>query len=79
MRKVKAPPTIHVVGALSDFLLGEETPIKYDAHGNPIVTVQIYGRSFPNTLVDLGVAINILTIEPVRHLVSQLWNQPPPC
>lgn len=30
--------------------------------------MQIYGRSFPNTLVDLGAAINILTIETCQAL-----------
>eukprot|EP00253_Pinus_taeda_P036486 PITA_36486 len=42
---------------------GKETPVKYEDPGNPIVTVQINGRSFPNALVDLGETINILTIE----------------
>jgi len=59
----KITPTLHVVGALSDLLLGKETPVKYKDLGNPIFTVQINGRSFPNALVDLGAAINILTTE----------------
>lgn len=63
MRKTKITPTIHVVRTLSNLLLGKETPIKYKYQGNPIVTVQINDRSFPNVLVDLGAAINILTIE----------------
>ena len=46
---------------LSDLLLGRESPVKYEDPRNPIVTVKIYGHSFPNTLVDLGAAINILT------------------
>jgi len=54
-------PRVQVVGTLSDLLLGKETPIKYEDPGNPIVTVQIYGQTFPNVLVDLGAAINILT------------------
>ena len=61
VRKKKTTPTIHVVGALLDLLLGKETPVKYEDPGNPIVTVQINGRSFPNALVDLGTTINILT------------------
>ena len=68
VRKVKTSPTIHVVGTLSDLLMGEETPIKYKYPGNPIVIVQIYGCYFPNTLVDLGVAINILTTETCQAL-----------
>ena len=50
-----------MVGALSDLLLGKEPPMKYEDPGNPIVTVQILGHSFPNTLVNLGATINILT------------------
>lgn len=68
MRKVKTSPTIHVVGTLSDLLLGEETPLRYEDPGNPIVTVHIYGRSFPNTLVNLGATINILTTETCEEL-----------
>ena len=63
VRKTKITPTIHVVGTLSNLLLGKETPVKYEDLGNPIVTVQINGHSFPNALVDSGVAINILTTE----------------
>jgi len=35
--------------------------VKYEDPGNTIVTVKINGCSFPNALVDLGEAINILT------------------
>lgn len=35
----------------------------YDDMGNPVVTIQIQGCTFPNTLVDLGATINILTRE----------------
>eukprot|EP00253_Pinus_taeda_P024676 PITA_24676 len=63
MRKTKITPTVHVVGTLSNLLLGKETPVKYEDPRNPIVIVQINGCSFPNSLVDLGVAINILTTE----------------
>ena len=70
VRKVKSPPTIHVVGTLYDLLLDRETLKKYEDPGNPIVTVQIYGCSFPNTLVDLGVAINILTVKTCKTLYT---------
>lgn len=63
MRKTKITPTVHVIGALSYLLLGKDTLVKYEDPGNPIVIVQINGRSFPYSLVDLGAAINILTIE----------------
>ena len=61
IKKTMAAPTVHVVGTLSDLLLGRESPVKYEDPGKPIVTMQISGHSFPNTLVDLGAAINILT------------------
>lgn len=63
MRKTKITPNVHVVGILSDLLLGKETHVTYEYPRNPIVTVQINGRYFANALVDLGEAINILTIE----------------
>lgn len=63
MWKTTITPTVHVVGTLSDLLLGKETLVKYEDLGSPIVTVQINGHSFPNSLVDLGATINILTTE----------------
>jgi hypothetical protein len=62
------------VGALSDLILGRETPVKYADLANPIVIVQIQGCSFPNTLVDLGVAINILTMETCNALGLHSFN-----
>jgi hypothetical protein len=39
-RKIKnSSSTVHVVGALSDVILGRETPVKYEDPRNPIVTV----------------------------------------
>lgn len=68
MRKIKITPTVHVVGTLSYLLLGKATPIKYEDPGNPIVIGQINVHSFPNSLVDLGVAINILTTTTCKML-----------
>ena len=61
-------PTIHVVGALSDLLIGKESPVKYEDPGNPIVIVKISGHSFPNTLVNLWASINILTMGTCENL-----------
>jgi hypothetical protein len=67
--KIKNPSSIvRVVGALSDLILVRKELIKYADHGNPIVTVHIQGCSFPNTLVDLGAGINILTMETYNTL-----------
>jgi hypothetical protein len=69
VRKIKNSSSIVcVVGALSELILGRQEPVKYADPGNPIVTVQIQGCSFPNTLVDLGATINILTMETYNTL-----------
>jgi len=67
-RKIKSIPTVHVVGTLFDLLLGKEELVKYEDPRNSIVTVQINECSFPNALVDLGVAINILTTTTCERL-----------
>lgn len=50
------------------FTIGRETPVKHEDPGNPIVTVQINGCSFPNALVDLGATINIPTTTTCQKL-----------
>eukprot|EP00253_Pinus_taeda_P035424 PITA_35424 len=67
-RNTTTNPRVQVVGTLSDLLSGKETPIKYEDHGNPIVTVQIYGQTLTNSLVNLGAAINILTTSTYQKL-----------
>jgi len=67
-RYVANNPRVQVVGTLSELLSGKETPIKYEDPGNPIVTVQIYGQTFSNALVDLGAAINILIATTCQNL-----------
>ena len=61
-------PTVQIVGTLSKLLSGMETPVKYEELGNPIGTVQIHWQLFPNALVDLGAAINILTTTTCQKL-----------
>ncbi len=60
-RKLKNPPTVHVLGTLSNLILGKQAPIKYEDPWNPVGTIQIQRCTFPNTVVYLGVVINILT------------------
>ena len=67
-RKPKDPPTIHVIGKLSELIMGKTLLAKYDDHGNPTVIVHIGNTQIPNVLVDLGVAINVMTIETVQKL-----------
>ena len=67
-RNITNNPRVQVVGTLSDLLSGRETPLKYEDPGNPIITVQIYGQTLSNALVDLGAAINILTTTTCQKL-----------
>ena len=48
--------------------MGKNVLAKYDDLGNPTVTVHIGNTQILNVLVDLGAAINIMTIETVRKL-----------
>eukprot|EP00253_Pinus_taeda_P006540 PITA_06540 len=68
IRNIIDNPRVQVVGTLCDLLSGKETPIKYEDPRNPIVTVQIYGQTLTNSLVDLGAAINIFTTATCQKL-----------
>ena len=67
-RKPRDPPTVHVIGKLSALIMGKTLLAKYEDPGNPSITVQIRHTQMPNLLVDLGLAINVMTIETVRKL-----------
>ena len=67
-RKPRDPPIVHVIGKLSALITGKTLLSKYDDPGNPIVTMHIGHTQIPNVLVDLGAAINVMTIETVRKL-----------
>jgi hypothetical protein len=54
------------VGQLSEFI--SEMPYKYNDPGNPVVTIEINGISLPNTLIDLGAAINVMPFETMQKL-----------
>eukprot|EP00253_Pinus_taeda_P028623 PITA_28623 len=62
-RKTKDPLTVHVMGDLSALMSGKAPPVKYGDPGHPTVTVQIGKTMIPRVLVDLGAAINIMTLE----------------
>ena len=74
-RKPKDPLTMHVMGRLSDIMLGKIMHVKYGDPGNPILTVKINGIEIPNVLVGLGEAINIITAETMN--TSGLGNIKP--
>ena len=64
-RKPRDPPTIHVIGKLPKLIMGKTLLAKYNDPRNPTVTVHIGHTQIPNVLVDLGAAINVMTIETV--------------
>ena len=67
-RKPRDPPIVHVLGKLSDLIIGKIPLAKYNDPGNPTVTIQIGDTQVPNVLVYLGGSINVMTIENVRKL-----------
>ena len=66
IRKPMDPPTIHVVVNISKLILGKIP--KYKDSSNLIVIVQISKANIPNTLVNLGATINIMTMETLEML-----------
>jgi hypothetical protein len=66
IRKNKEPPLVQVVGQLSEFIF--EMPYKYNDPGNPVVTVEINDISLPNTLIDLGAAIDVMYFDTMQKL-----------
>ena len=60
-RKLKDPPTIHVMGKLIDLRLGKTILPRYGDPNNLVVILLINNVSIPNTLVDQGATINTMT------------------
>ena len=60
-RKNKDTPTINVIGQLSDLILGWVIFPNYLDPRSHVVDVHIDGTIVPHTLIDLGVAINMMT------------------
>jgi hypothetical protein len=51
------------MGDLSALMSGKDPPVKYGDPGHPRVSMQIGKTIIPRVLVDLGAAINIMTLE----------------
>ena len=50
---------------------------KYIDPGVPLVTISINKFSIPNTLIDLGAAINVMTMETLCNLkIYNIWPTP---
>ena len=70
-RKKKDTPTINVVGQFFDLMLGRVIFLKFLDPGSPVVDVHIDGVIVPNTVIDLGVAINVMNKENMLKLNLQ--------
>jgi len=67
-RKRIDPQTIHVLGNLAGLTTNTISMEKYVDPGIPKVTTIINNIRIPNTLIDLGAAINVMTLETMRTL-----------
>ena len=70
-RKIRDTPTINVVGKLSDLIIGRVISTKYFDPSSVVVDVHIDIIMVPNTLIDLGAAINVMTRETMLKLNLQ--------
>jgi len=71
-RKRVDPQTIHVIRHLAGLMTNTISMEKYVDPGIPRVTTIINNIHIPNTLIDLGAAINVMTLETMKTL--QLTN-----
>ena len=67
-RKPRDTRKFHLVGKIADIMMGKVTMQKYVDPGSPIVKTHINGVEIPNTLIDLGVAINIMSRQTMEQL-----------
>jgi hypothetical protein len=77
-RKKKDPPTVHLVGGISEYISEKPTLEKYGNPGNPVVTITINEVSIGNTVIDLRVAINVMTATIFEQLQLQPLLRPTP-
>eukprot|EP00253_Pinus_taeda_P016362 PITA_16362 len=71
-RKRVDPQTIHVIGHLAGLMTNTISMEKYVDPSIPRVTTIINNIHIPNTLIDLGAAINVMTLDTMKTL--QLTN-----
>ena len=64
----KYPTTIHVIGNLVGLMSNTIFVEKYVDPGIPMVTITINKFSISKTLIDLGAAINVMTLETMKYL-----------
>lgn len=66
--KIRDIKRIQLVGRIADIMMGKTTMQKYLDPSSPILKIHINGIKIPNTLIDLGVAINIMS----KQIMNQL-------
>ena len=67
-RKIKQPTTIQAGGQPTTLITKHLKTRKYENPANPIVTTYINNIPIPNTLIDQGEAINIMTVNTMEEL-----------
>ena len=67
-RKKKEPKIVQVKGQLAILMSTNISMEKYIVLGIPLVTISINKFYIPNTLIDLGAAINVMKMETLRNL-----------
>ena len=67
-RKPRDIQRIHLVGKTIDIMMGNITMQKYVDPGSPIVKTHINRIEIPNTLIDLGASINIMSRQNMEQL-----------
>jgi hypothetical protein len=78
VRKQKDPPIVHLIGDLSEYLSEQPKLEKYGNPRNSVVTITINEVSIGNTLIDLWVAINVMTATTLEQLQLQPLLRPTP-
>jgi len=67
-RNKKDPPSIQVIRKITYLMLGKVFMTKYLDPRSPVVKVHINNILIPNTLIDLGSTINIMTRETMEKI-----------
>ncbi|KAH9307034.1 hypothetical protein KI387_011438, partial [Taxus chinensis] len=67
-RKKQYPKTIKVDGKLADLLAEKFLFPKYGDLGSPVISVSTGNKNVHNVLIDLGAAINVMTVDTLKTL-----------
>ncbi len=71
-RKNIEPPTINIIGRLDDLLLDKVLHPRYVDSRSHVVDVRINKTPIPNTVIDLGVVINVMKRDTILKLNLQM-------